>query len=132
MSDATRRGFVAGAATVAAGAALAGSAQSQTRPQQVQIDPNALRSLQTAEVRAINQNARAVMPGGDLADRAEILSRLGFDPSTPPDAWLAIVACGSNASALRSNQVRVLERAGALREMQDLQLPAQRASRSRN
>ena len=49
---------------------------------------------------SINPNAKAVLPGGINLSRAEILSKLGLNPNTPPDAWLAIISCGSNGSAL--------------------------------
>jgi hypothetical protein len=51
-------------------------------------------------------NARAVMPDGGMMDRAQILQRLGLNPGTSPTAWLAIVACGSNASALLPNDLQ--------------------------
>ena len=119
-----------GAAVVAAGAVTAAAdAQVQRRTQQ--IDRNALRQVQMAEPVAINPNARAIMPGGDLIDRGEILTRLGLNPNTPADAWLNIVACGINASALKTNQISVLERAGELRNVEDLQMP-ERGRRQRN
>lgn len=58
--------------------------------------------------------AKAVMPNGSLLDRAAVLRQLGLDPSAPPDAWLTIAACGSNASALTTEQLTTLERAGKL------------------
>jgi hypothetical protein len=49
---------------------------------------------------SINTAAKAVMPNGKLLSRRDVLAQLGLNPSTPPDAWLAVVACGSNASGL--------------------------------
>ncbi|SMC80917.1 Tat (twin-arginine translocation) pathway signal sequence [Desulfocicer vacuolatum DSM 3385] len=45
---------------------------------------------------------RMVMPDGSLKTRKQILRQLGFNPNTPPDAWLAGCGggCGSNASGL--------------------------------
>lgn len=49
-----------------------------------------------------SQKGTVVMPDGSLRTRAELMRQLGLNPSTPPDAWLAICGggCGSNASAL--------------------------------
>ena len=51
-------------------------------------------------------NNRAVFPDGSTLNRAQILERLGLNPGTPPDAWLNIIGCGSNASALTFEQAR--------------------------
>lgn len=60
---------------------------------------------------SINTVAKTVMPDGKLLSRTELLKRLKLDPSTPPDAWLAIIACGSNASALGvPDAARLLDR----------------------
>lgn len=45
-------------------------------------------------------NARAVLPDGRTIGRSDILQSLGLNPNTSPTAWLAVIACGSNASAL--------------------------------
>jgi hypothetical protein len=50
--------------------------------------------------RIASLNGRAVMPDGSLASRGEILQRLGLNPDTSPTAWLTVLGCGSNASAL--------------------------------
>src|SRR5690349_9244506 len=50
--------------------------------------------------RIASLNARAVMPNGSLLTRGEILNSLGLNPNTAPTAWLNILGCGSNASAL--------------------------------
>ena len=52
----------------------------------------------------INTNAKAILGTGKAISRAQVLTSLGLNPGTPPEAWLAIIACGSNASALRSVQ----------------------------
>lgn len=57
---------------------------------------------------SINPAAKAVLPDGKILDREKILSSLNLDPSTPPDAWLAIVACGSNATALLDKDFKTL------------------------
>lgn len=93
MTDTDRRAFLKGAATTTVGAGattVTGTAHAQ--PPTVQLNPN----------------ARAVLPNGQQVDRAQILQQLGLDPNTRPDAWLAVVACGSNASALRPDQLRGL------------------------
>ena len=51
-------------------------------------------------------NNRAVLPDGSLASREQILRALNLNPGTAPDAWLAIIACGSNASALNFKDLR--------------------------
>lgn len=60
--------------------------------------------------RAINPQAKAVMPNGEVLTREQILERLGLDAKTPPDAWLVIVGCGSNAAALGMDRLRQLVR----------------------
>ena len=99
-SEKTRRDMIAAAATGAAGLAVAGGVAAQPRVTQAQ---------------ALNPNARAVLPNGSKLNRMEVLRQLGLDPTTPPDAWLAIVACGSNASALRGDQLRGLVSRGTLK-----------------
>jgi len=59
-------------------------------------------------------NSKAVMPDGSLADRAAILKALNLNPNTPPDAWLTIAACGSNASALNMKTAKELVAKGKL------------------
>jgi len=69
----------------------------------------------------VNPNARAVMPNGAQMSRPQVLQQLGLDPSTPPDAWLAITTCGSNASALTDRQIKTLDSKGQLKlNSQDL------------
>lgn len=50
--------------------------------------------------RIASLNGRAVMPDGSTLSRVEILQRLGLNPNTSPTAWLTVIGCGSNASAL--------------------------------
>jgi len=68
----------------------------------------------TKKTIAINPSATALMSNGTHLDRPAILSKLGLDPHTPVDAWLAIVACGSNASALHNNDLRTIVSKGTL------------------
>jgi hypothetical protein len=63
----------------------------------------------------INTNAKAITSRGAKLSRAQILAQLGLDPKTPPEAWLAVVACGSNASALRVPDANSLLNAGKVR-----------------
>lgn len=63
------------------------------------------------DVRAVKKQ-RAVMPDGKLRSRAEMMKELGLDPSTPPDAWLSIIGCLVNGSALTPQQRQVLEQRG--------------------
>lgn len=92
-----RRDIVATAAGAVA-VATAGAAAAQTFKRQ--HGP----ALQMG-ARGLNKGAMAILPDGSLADRAQILNKLGLNPNTPPDAWLAIVSCGSNASALTPQQL---------------------------
>ncbi len=62
----------------------------------------------------INPNAKAVMADGKILDRAAILSQLGLNPATAPDAWLTVVACGGNASALHPGDAQQLINRGVL------------------
>lgn len=96
-----------------------------------QQDPVAQQEV-TAAIRTIaSLNARAVMPDGKALSREEILSRLGLDPRTPPTAWLTIIGCISNASALlpgdlqRVAVTRVTNASTVLRSVQQLGSAAQ-------
>jgi len=102
MSDTEqRRKFFKQAAAAAAG---------------VVVGPSLLREAKAAgQTVAINPGAKAVMPSGQQLDRKAILSQLGLNPNTPPDAWLAVIGCGSNASALKPGSREELMRRGALR-----------------
>jgi|CXWL01.1.fsa_nt_gi hypothetical protein len=104
MANSERRKFLktAGAATVGIGAAGAAMAQTQPRAQ--------------PQTMAINRSAKAVLPGGKMADRGQILQQLGLDPTTPPDAWLSITSCGSNASALSPAELKGLVQRGTLKQ----------------
>ena len=99
MASSERRKFLkaAGAATVGIGASGAALAQA---PQSA----------------AINRSAKAVLPGGKIADRAQVLQQLGLDPGTPPDAWLAITSCGTNASALTQAELKGIVDRGVLKQ----------------
>jgi hypothetical protein len=90
-----RRDFIkkAAVAGIAAGAALGSSQES---------------------VDAQPANAKAVLPDGKAHTREELLTRLGLDPSTSPEAWIAITSCGSNASALKRPDAERLLKAGKL------------------
>ena len=63
---------------------------------------------------SINTSAKAILKNGSAISRADVLTRLGLNPTTPPDAWLAIVACGSNASALDVKDASILLRRGTI------------------
>ena len=98
----TSRRAVLGAAVVGAGVAAAGlPAAAAGAPQAARLN-----------------KAKAVMPDGSMLDRVAVLTKLGLDPSTPPDAWLTVVACGSNASALTREQIRTLTQSGKLKAAQ--------------
>lgn len=92
-----RRDVVATAAGAAAVVA-AGAAAAQTFKRQHG-------ATQRMGARGLNKSAKAILPDGSLADRGAILTTLGLNPTTPPDAWLAIINCGSNASALTPQQL---------------------------
>ena len=98
-----RRDFLKAAAVGVAGAAAG---------------PMLMREAAAAGAVQINQSAKAMLPSGKLADRRAILSQLGLNPGTSPDAWLAIIACGSNASALTDMSKQQLMRKGVLKEGQ--------------
>lgn len=70
----------------------------------------------TSKAVKINRNAKAILPDGSVKTRGEILQSLGLDPSTPPDAWLAIVGCGSNASALTTTTLKDLVSRGTIKK----------------
>ncbi len=69
-------------------------------------DPNTQADVGIGINRIASLNSRAVMPDGRALNRGEILQTLGLNPNTSPTAWLAIVACGSNASALRPGDLQ--------------------------
>lgn len=62
----------------------------------------------------INPQATAISKNGVVLNREHILENLGFDPHTPPDAWLAVIACGSNASALHPGDLQSLVNRGII------------------
>jgi len=99
----SRRQVISAAATGAAGLAVAGAAVAQ--PVGIQA-------------RTLNTNAKAVMPNGKALDRTAVLSQLGLDPNTPPDAWLTVIGCGSNASALKPGDLQSLVARGVLKANQ--------------
>jgi len=45
------------------------------------------------------------------------MKQLGLDPTTPPDAWLVITKCTSNASALTQDERMKLQQRGIKLEM---------------
>ena len=71
-------------------------------------------------------NGRAVMPNGLLLGRGEILATLGLNPNTSPTAWLNVLGCGSNASALLPGDLqriavnRLANASTVLRRMQEV------------
>jgi hypothetical protein len=71
-------------------------------------------------------NSRAVFADGNVLARADVLKRLNLNPNTPPEAWLAIVACGSNASALDLKAAQELHGKGVLNAEQLAQVSALR------
>lgn len=62
----------------------------------------------------VNTSARAVMPNGKVVSRRDLLQQLGLNPSTPPDAWLVITKCGTNASALNIPDAKRLLQRGTI------------------
>jgi len=81
-----------------------------------------MESVDARKVRAANKavqdiaslNSRAVLPSGKVMSRAEILSQLNLNPRTAPEAWLNVVACGVNASALNFKDANELVDKGVL------------------
>jgi hypothetical protein len=79
------------------------------------------------EVKAWAAGEKAVLPDGSALTREQLLTRLGLDPSTPPEAWITIVSCGSNAAALKRVDAERLMKGGKLKgaelgsRLQDLQ-----------
>ncbi len=68
-----------------------------------------------------SREERTVMPNGALKTRAEILQQLGFNPNTPPDAWLTVgPGCGVNAAALNESSRRSLMQRGYVFEGNEL------------
>jgi hypothetical protein len=78
-------------------------------------EPKALAAANTfLKSNVVALNSKAVLPSGKLASRADILSQLGLNSGTPPEAWLAVIACGVNASALGFQEAEVLVSRGIL------------------
>jgi hypothetical protein len=77
----------------------------------------------TAHAQRANQ--KAVLPDGKAYSRAELLERLGLNPNTPPEAWLSIHTCGSNAGALLPRDAERLREAGKLDRKQQQGLKIQ-------
>lgn len=101
MTKENRRNFLKSSGSAVVGAAVVAAGATQTaEAQNVRLNPN----------------AKAVLPDGKQVSRGEILSQLGLDPGTSPDAWLAIVACGSNASALKPGALRGLVDRGVIKK----------------
>jgi TAT (twin-arginine translocation) pathway signal sequence len=92
MTTNQRRDFLKTAGTTAAGLAAGALAGENHRAQAAPLNPA----------------AKAVLPDGSIVDRAKILETLGLDPGTHPDAWLTIIGCGSNASALKPGDAKIL------------------------
>jgi hypothetical protein len=92
--DESRRDFMKGAVgTLVVGATLVGS---------------------RGEAHAQEANRRAVLPDGKAYTRPELLQRLGLDPNTPPEAWISITKCGTNAGALKPGDAQRLLDAGKI------------------
>jgi hypothetical protein len=106
-----RRDFLKQSVTIAGAASALISAEAEA--QDPTKKPPAKKG--TTPIR-INPNAKAVLPDGSVKSRADILNSLGLDPSTPPDAWLAIFGCGSNASALTSSQLKDMVNRGVIKK----------------
>jgi hypothetical protein len=70
--------------------------------------PNTTKSI------SVNPGAKAVLPTAKTLDRSEILAQLGLNPHTSPDAWLALIMCGANASALHPGDAQQLIDKGVL------------------
>lgn len=98
MTEENRRNFLKGSGAAVVGAAAATATATTADAQNVRLNPK----------------AKAVLPSGKQLSRGEILSQLGLDPGTSPEAWLAIIVCGSNASALKPNQLRGLVERGTI------------------
>lgn len=106
MSNESRRNFLKAGGAAAIGVAAATATGTPASAQTVKLNPR----------------AKAVLPNGKELSRQQVLTQLGLDPSTPPDAWLSITTCGSNASALKPADLRGLVDRGAIkREMLDAQ-----------
>jgi len=70
--------------------------------------------LGTEDVWAQRAGQKAVLPDGRQLSREQLLSQLGLDPGTPPEAWITIT-CGVNAAALKLRDAEQLMKAGKLR-----------------
>ncbi len=101
-----RRHFIKLTATTAVGIAV-GSGLVQT-----------VLAQQMRPMRAVKLGDRAFLPDGRQYTREDILSRLGLDPTTPPDAWLCVCGCGSNAAALKARDaIKLLDQGKIKNEM---------------
>lgn len=66
-------------------------------------------------VSAQRAGAKAVLPDGKALGREELLTKLGLDPSTPPEAWIVITSCDSNAAALKRPDAEKLLKGGKIK-----------------
>ena len=70
-----------------------------------------------AKIKPLPKNIKnmSLMPDGSLKSRQEILRQLGFNPNTPPDAWLSIcggIGCSANSAAISPGDRQQLMRRG--------------------
>ena len=99
---------------IVGGIGLAAEALAQVKIKSLNQVVGIKRPIKTSE-------PKTVMPDGSLKTRAEILVQLGFNPNTPPDAWLTVgPGCGANAAALSSSSRRSLTQRGFVFEGNEL------------
>lgn len=116
----SRRAIIKTAAVTTVGLLAGWRLVSEAEAQRIKFDARASSPEKVEGVRnAIRQgvlplNSAAVLPDGRLANRAEILKQLNLNPSTAPEAWLNIIGCGSNASALHFRDAEQLVSKGIL------------------
>lgn len=90
----------------------------------VGLAAGALLGGKSSDVWADGVAPKAMLPDGKLFTRGELLSKLGLNPNTAPEAWINIVNCGGNAAALERNDAVRLERLGKLRGLSPADLGA--------
>lgn len=114
-----RRDFLKDSALMVLGGAAGGillSTQALAQQKTTPMSPKA--AMPDMKNIRMNPDAKAVMPDGKVRSRAELMQELGLNPNTPSDAWLNIIGCRSNASALTKDQRTMLQQRGIQMDME--------------
>lgn len=114
-NETTRRDLLKGAAVTAVGL-VAGAALSEEAAAQGKAKPadSAMTNRMAILKDSVALNSKGVLPDGKTLSRAQVLAQLNLNPNTAPEAWLAIIMCGVNASALNFKDAERLVKNGVL------------------